>query len=110
MYRSSMILIDFIRLGNRANKRFNKRPFTEILKKEILCANCGNLMPEWKNICSACHSEQIMCPICLGPIIFGETIIKCSNCGVFSHEDHYIQWVTTKGYCPKCKTKIKDLD
>ena len=82
----------------------------EILKKEILCANCGNLMPEGTARCSACHAEQIMCPICLRPIIFGEPIIKCSNCGVFSHEDHYIQWVTTKGYCPKCKTKIKDLD
>ena len=80
----------------------------EVLKKEIVCANCGNLMPEGTKICSACHSEKIMCPICLKPIIFGETIIKCSNCGVFSHEDHYIQWVTTKGYCPKCKIKITD--
>ncbi|MFX1465940.1 MAG: hypothetical protein ACFFA5_05660 [Promethearchaeota archaeon] len=79
----------------------------EILKKEILCANCGNLMPEGTSVCSACHSDQIMCPICLRPIIFGETIIKCSYCGVFSHEDHYIQWVATKGYCPKCKTKIR---
>ena len=82
----------------------------EILKKEILCANCGNLMPEGTAICSACHSDQIMCPICLSPIIFGETIIKCSNCGVFAHEDHYIQWVTTKGSCPKCKTKIRAPD
>jgi hypothetical protein len=83
---------------------------TEILKKEIICANCGNLMPEGTSICPACHSDQIMCPVCLKPIIFGETIIKCSNCGVFSHEDHYIQWVATKGYCPKCKTKIRALD
>jgi len=79
----------------------------EILKKEILCANCGNLMPEGTSVCSACQSDQIMCPICLRPIIFGETIIKCSYCGVFSHEDHYIQWAATKGYCPKCKTKIR---
>ncbi len=79
----------------------------EILKREILCANCGNLMQEGVSVCSACHSDQTMCPICLRPIIFGETIIKCSNCGVFSHEDHYLQWVATKGSCPKCKTKIK---
>ncbi|WP_287587039.1 hypothetical protein [Candidatus Borrarchaeum sp.] len=79
----------------------------EILKKEILCANCGNLMPEGTSVCPACQSDQISCPICLRPIIFGEKIIKCSYCGVFSHEDHYIQWVATKGYCPKCKTKIR---
>ncbi|MFX1520085.1 MAG: hypothetical protein ACFFCD_09220 [Promethearchaeota archaeon] len=82
----------------------------EILKKEIICANCGNLMPEGTSICPACHSDRIMCPICFNPIIFGETIIKCSNCGVFSHEDHYMQWVTAKGYCPKCKTKIRTSD
>ena len=82
----------------------------EILKKEILCANCGNLMPEGTSSCPACLTDQITCPICVNPIIFGETIIKCSNCGVFSHEDHYIEWVTTKGYCPKCKTKIKAFD
>ncbi|MFX1297687.1 MAG: PCI domain-containing protein, partial [Promethearchaeota archaeon] len=52
--------------------------------------------------------KTIRCMVC-NLIIYPsrEEIIHCPHCYSPAHQSHLVEWVKIKGFCPKCKSKIK---
>jgi hypothetical protein len=50
------------------------------------------------------------CAVCSTSIEEGEAVLRCPHCGSVSHSEHFLGWVRTKGYCPRCGEHLDEQD
>ncbi|WXG41878.1 MAG: Ig-like domain-containing protein [Candidatus Freyarchaeum deiterrae] len=86
-----------------------KAPLTLVrsdASKKAGCFYCGSEIPEDAEICPYCGEIRARCSVCNRYLIVGDPFAECPYCGALSHKEHLLQWIGSKGYCPKCKEKL----
>ena len=58
--------------------------------------------------CSSCGSSKPVCVVCLSELKENDTIVKLICCSSYAHKEHFDNWVSVKGICPKCHKEIQD--
>jgi hypothetical protein len=76
--------------------------------KFFSCSSCGASMTFSDENCPSCGSAKPVCVVCLSELKGDEVIVKLTCCSSYAHKEHIDNWVSVKGYCPKCHKEILD--
>jgi hypothetical protein len=76
------------------------------ITKYYKCYFCGKPLKANNGNCAKCNKKIYYCFVCNMPILFGDTIGKCSLCGEVAHIVHFQEWLKALGMCPKCNEKL----
>ena len=89
-------------------------PALEDIKSEndklFTCFSCGEVLPAKTDLCSVCGSPRPVCVVCFSELHRSEALVKLPCCSNYAHEEHILNYLEIKGYCPKCQQKISKED
>lgn len=52
----------------------------------------------------------LRCGICSSVLQNADEVTRCYHCGLLAHRTHLLEWVKTKGTCPRCKNVLTPED
>ncbi len=76
--------------------------------KILSCTSCGALMTIVEENCPSCGSAKPVCIVCLSNLEGKDEIVKLTCCSSYAHKEHIENWISVKGYCPKCNKPIQE--
>jgi len=64
---------------------------------------------DWQKIAPLIYRgtlEEQTCGICKLILTKDDLVLQCPNCYTLFHDDHLIEWLSSKQHCPICKAQI----
>jgi DNA-directed RNA polymerase subunit RPC12/RpoP len=50
------------------------------------------------------------CLVCLKSLEIGDFVVACPSCSFAGHNQHLTDWITNRGECPLCKSRLQTKD
>ncbi|MFX1299852.1 MAG: hypothetical protein ACFFAL_08400 [Promethearchaeota archaeon] len=80
---------------------------TPIISGIVRCRKCGTLTERKEMRCSHCSALLHRCLFCDNTLTTGDVVIFCPSCKNISHANEMLSWLKKRGYCPRCRFKLK---